>query len=563
MSIFKYVTNRFYLKSEYVKWLLNHSLPYMPKLGLLMVIGMISSSISIFLAIVTKEVIDSAMEGVLNRQSIFIYIAMICVTITISSITTLVGVTLDENFSFGIRKQLYSKIIESSWLDVSSYHTGDLMTRLTSDAENIAEGIIYTLPNILNLLLQMLLTFGILFYYDPIIAIFSLMIGPIAALISFIIGRRLKKLQIKVQETEASYRSFLQESLSHLLVVKAFSREKAFLDKLSYLRGENFHWIKELTKLGVVSSSIMSLTFQIGYIAAFAFGSTQVATGVITFGTMTVFLTLVNRIQGPIFELAGSIPQVVSMLASVERVIELQSIKLESYEPSKLEQSSMGIELSNIIFAYEGNNFLFDGTSTTIDSGDFVAILGESGIGKTTLVRLIMSFFNPNSGQIKFIDELGNTEESSASSREYIAYVPQGNTLFSGSIKENIQIGNVLADDQEIQHALKLSAADDFVMDLPQGIDTYIGEGGFGISEGQAQRIAIARALVKNSPILILDEATSALDEQTETRLLESLSKNVNKPTCLMITHRKSILKYCDKELNISKRKINLRELSL
>ena len=553
--------SRLHLNSEYVKWLVGYSKPFIPRIMFLLLIGFAGSGVSIFLAVVSKRIIDSALSGKISPGDIYLYVGMVFVTIIVTAFTTLVSVVLDERFSFGIRKQLYQKIIESNWMDVTKFHTGDLMTRLTSDAGNIAEGIIYTIPNIVNLLVQMIITFGVLYYYEPRMALFALIIGPIAAVISFLLGRKLKKLQVKVQETESAYRSFLQESLANLLIVKAFCNEEASTDKLIALRENRFYWVRKKSTVGVISSSSMSLTFQLGYIAAFAFGSYQVAVGQISYGTMTVFLTLVNRIQAPVFQLARNIPQIVSMFASVGRVIELQQIELEDRKPLTIIPNNVGVRLNELSFSYSGKEILFEGASAEIKPGDFVAIVGESGIGKTTLIRLIMSFLNPNSGVIEFFNEDGHREPTSASAREFISYVPQGNTLFSGTIIDNVRMGNILATEEEILESLKLASAYEFVCQMPEGVNTVIGEKGHGISEGQAQRIAIARAIVRKAPFMILDEATSALDDETEIAVLMGIKKMVPRPTCMMITHRHSVLPYCNQEIKIKKKEMVITDL--
>ena len=340
------------------------------------------------------------------------------------------------------------------------------------------------------------------------------------------------------------------------MIVKSFANEDYSAQKLTELRENRFYWVFRRTKMGLASSTVMSLAFQLGYIAAFSFGAFQIANGSITYGVMSVFLSLVNRVQSPIMALAQQIPKIVMILTSAGRIIELQNIPLEEKLENTIEQKNIGVEVKNLNFAYVKNESIFEDADLTINPGEFVAIIGESGIGKTTLIRLIMSFMGNYTGDITFTNASGESLPANASSRQFIAYVPQGNTLFSGTIRENIHMGNLNATEEEMIEALKMASAYDFVMDLPGGLDCVIGERGHGISEGQAQRIAIARAFVRHSPFLILDEATSSLDEQTELSVLEGLQKLDPKPTCLIITHRKSILKYCDRELKIENKKV-------
>lgn len=544
-----------YGNMQYIKWLFFYTKDYLPKLLLLMGVDFSNTFLTVGLAVVSKYIIDSATSGESILFAIMLYIGVVFITQALYAVNGMVSVLVNEKYSFGIRKQVYDKIIHSHWMDVKKYHTGDLMTRLTSDSGNIADGMVFVLPTMVRLFLELLLTFLTLFFYEPRLALFAAMLAPVAALTSLWLGRRLKRLQIKVQETESAYRSYLQESLSNLLIVKSFANEDFASERLTELRNERLYWIKKKNRLSVLSSTVMSLTFQIGYVAAFAFGALQLSKTLITYGTMSVFLTLVNRIQAPIIGLAQNIPKIVSVIASTGRIMELQSIPLEEKHKARLIPQEISLRLKNVSFGYSEDEVLHNIT-LDISPGEFVAVIGESGIGKTTLVRLIMSFMKEKSGEISFFHQNGEVETSNAGVRNYISYVPQGNTLFSGKIRENIRMGRLEATDEEIEYALILSAAKEFVSELPDGLDTIIGEHGHGLSEGQAQRIAIARALVRKAPLLILDEATSSLDSDTELHVLEGIKQLSPRPTCLIITHRRSILPYCDREVCIKDKEL-------
>lgn len=543
-------------QSGYFVWLMRYSKPFLGRITLMLIIDILLSLSSVALALVSKHIIDTAVQGANVMFYIAAYVVVVLLSELLTVMSSLISVMLNERFSFGIRKQLYEKIIHCHWMDVKKYHTGDLMTRLTSDAGNIADGIIYTIPSIIQLVIELLVTFCTLFYFEPLLAVLALLIAPIAALVSVLIGRRLKKLQVKVQQTEASYRSYLQESLANLLVVKSFANEKYAVERLVELREERFKWVLKKNRLGVVSSTIMGLAFNFGYIAAYTVGSIQISRNEISFGTMSVFITLVNRVQAPIMSLAQNLPKVVSILASAGRVIELQNLAEEERAEENIDTKQVGVEVKNISFGYVANEPVLNEANLTIKPGEFVAIVGESGIGKTTLIRLIMSFMSNYEGTIEFVNSKGEKERANALTRQFISYVPQGNTLFSGTIRENIHMGALDATEEEMIEALKMASAYDFVMDLPDGIDTVIGERGHGISEGQAQRIAIARALVRKAPFLVLDEATSSLDEKTELAVLQGIQNLTPRPTCLLITHRRSVLSYCDREICLSNGKI-------
>ena len=543
---------------HYVKWLMKYSKPYMGRIALMMIFSIMSTVVSLWMVQISKDIIDNATTGNKFVVWLVVYFVLMIALQVVGIVSTLISAVLSEKFSFGIRKQIYEKIIRSHWMDVKRYHTGDLMTRLTSDAGAIADGIIGTIPNIIILFVELLMVFVTLFIYSPLLAVFALLVAPVAALVSWILGKKLKKLQIKVQETESNYRSFLQESLANLLVVKSFSNEDYSVDRLTKLREERFFWVFKKTKMSIASSTVMSMTFQLGYIVAFAYGAWQISTGQITYGTMTLFLTLVNRVQGPIIGLAQQIPKVVSVLASTGRVIELQNIPVEERLPEVVTSDKIGVDIEKLTFGYT-DEIVLDDVSLNIKPGEFVAVIGESGIGKTTLLRIIMSFMGNYQGKVDFYDENGTKDTANANTRRFIAYVPQGNTLFSGTVRENIRMGNLNATEEEMWDALKLSAGYDFVKELPNGLDTVIGERGHGISEGQAQRIAIARAFVRKAPLLILDEATSALDENTEKEVIKGLQQLEPRPTCIVVTHRKSILAYCDREIKIENK--NMEEI--
>lgn len=538
---------------HYFKWLLSYSKPYAGRIILKMLMELSVTGMSLTMVAYSKRIIDNATTGNKFVSFLIVYVCLMIAMLFVENVLVLINTILNEKYSFGIRLQVYNKIIRSNWTTVEKYHTGDLMTRLTSDAGNVADGIINTIPQVIRLMIELVVVFFMLFSYSPLLACLGLCVAPVAGIASWWLGKKITRLQVKVQESEAKYRSFLQESLANLLIVKSFRNENYASERLTELRENRFSWVFKKTKMSMASSIAMSLAFQIGYITAFAYGALLIYRGEITYGTMTVFLTLVNRVQAPVMGLAQKVPLIVMILASAGRIIELQNIEVEPVSENTLERREIGVQVDNLSFGYTDETII-ENASVDIKPGEFMAIVGESGIGKTTLVRIMMSFLDKYSGRITYYDDKGNKEDNNAGMRDYISYVPQGNTLFSGTIRENIRMGKVDATEEEMLEALKLSAGYDFVMSLPKGLDTVIGERGFGLSEGQAQRIAIARAFIRKAPFLILDEATSALDEGTEQQVITGLMNLTPRPTCVIITHRKSILKYCDRQLLIDKK---------
>lgn len=541
----------------YFKWVLGYSKPYIPQLTFLMMIDLLSTFLYVWMAVIGKKMIDSATKGMVSDlwKIIILYVIVILGSEILSMLSQLISVVVNEKFVFGIRKKVFRRILDTNWLEISGYHSGDLMTRLTSDVQAISEGISTTIPTIIRLLVELLITFFTLAYYDLNLALFALLVAPIAMVASFLLGKQLKRLQLKVQQTESKYRSFMQESIANIMIEKSFCLEDYSEQRLEELRNERIFWVYKRSKVNMYASAAMGLSFQLGYVVAFAWGAVCIANKSISYGTMTVFLQLVNRIQAPIISLAHLVPKVISMLASAGRVVELQKLAKEKRTGESIFPYDIGVKVNNLTFGYTDEN-VFENADVEFKPGEFTAIVGRSGIGKTTLVRLIMAFTDKYSGDISFYNSKGETMKASPDARDFIAYVPQGNTLFSGSIRENVLMGKKDATDEEITAALKGAAAYDFVKSFPDGIDTVIGEKGIGISEGQAQRIAIARALIRKSPFLILDEATSSLDENTELKVLEGIRKWNPAPTCLLITHRRSVLEYCDREIVIKDKKM-------
>ena len=398
-------------QSQYVRWLFSYSRPYLGKIGLVVVLGVLNTVASLAMVQVSKSIIDNATFGNEFVRLLVIYMLLVFGMQALSVVNSLLTALLTEKFSFGIRKQIYDKIIQSHWMDVKKYHTGDLMTRLTSDAGNIADGIISTIPGIFLLVIELVMVFFTLFQYSRLLAVLALLVAPVAAFTSWLLGRKLKVLQGKVQESEAAYRSFLQESLANLLIVKAFANEEYSVDRLTRLREERFKWVFRRTKMSLFSSTTMSISFQIGYIAAFSYGVFQIANGSITYGTMSVFLALVNRVQAPVLQLAQQIPRIVMILTSAGRVMELQDIPVEEKQPEQIKPEGIGVRVEGLSFGYTAETVLED-TALEIRPGEFVAIIGESGIGKTTLIRLMMSFMSNYRGNITYFNQAGGAGKS-------------------------------------------------------------------------------------------------------------------------------------------------------
>ena len=532
-----------------VRWMLRVVSPYYRFVIYVFCISVVSMLISYGSTILGKYVVDDATTGDINFRNMALMCAATVVSIAVGVGSSILGSYIGEKFSFTIRQQFYNDIQRSAWLEISRFHSGDLVTRLTSDIGALADGMIGMLPRTILTFVQLAVAFFILFHYDRPIALFALVIGPVGAVCMVFFRKRYKKYQTALRECESDYRSFMQESLSSLTVVKTFRQEDANEQKLDGLKRRRLSLVMKNTTLGSVMGAVIRLVYSAGYVIAFCWGAYRISTGDITYGTLTVFITLVSQVQGSISGLAGVIPQMYNMLISARRIVEVAGLPKEEYGGRTDVPARVGVRAENVSFAYDREPVLRD-LSFFVAPGEKAAVVGPSGVGKTTLIRLLLALTEPRSGAIRYETEHGE-EDVSPDVRRFVSYVPQGNTLISGTIADNLRVGRENATPEEMKKALRLAAAEAFVEKLPEGLETVLSEKSGGLSEGQAQRIAIARALIGEKPVLILDEATSALDEATEAEILKNVSGELKDKTCFIITHRRSMLRYCDKVITL------------
>lgn len=535
-----------------IKWLAEKARPFIFSLLSIMFFKILIPLCGIGIAVESKKLMDAASSG-LNSQAVqaaLIFIVFILLDTAIDAASSILSAKTIENVSNGMRKDIFYRLSHTKWLEFSQYHSDDIMTRLTSDVRIVSEGIAGILPDVISLIFGIAASFITLMIYDPILAVLAFVLGPVSILLSRIFGTKLKEMHIRIQESESSYRSLLHELIQNMIAVKAFCVEKESANRVSKLQDERMKWVIKRSRLNAFSGSVLSLGFWAGFFLAFGWGAMRLSQGLTTFGTITAFLQLVDQIQGPFMDLAETFPQAVSAIASGSRLMELENIELENYDGEQPAWNQAGICMDKVSFSYGGGNTVLLNISFEIYEGEMAALTGLSGEGKTTLIRLMLSLIQPEGGHIYFTGRGGKVEACS-STRKLVSYVPQENMLFSGTIAENLRFGNDDASDMEIEEAVRASCAWEFIQSLPEGIHTSIGENGIGLSAGQAQRIAIARALIKKAPVLILDEATSALDVETEIRVLQSIKNSNPKRTCIVITHRPSAAGICHRVLEL------------
>lgn len=450
-----------------------------------------------------------------------------------------------------MRLQIFSRLLNSKWTMVRKYHTGNLTNRIERDVNDVTDFVTESIPAFVTTCVQFVGAFLFLFYMDNMLAVIIVCIVPFFILSSKLYVKRMKKLTHGIRNQESNIQSFIQETLQHNILVKTLDCFDVLTDKLENQQKVLHQTVIKRTKYATVSSALLNLGFATGYFVTFAWGATQLMHHQISYGAMLAFVQLVSQIQGPVRTLSRFVPIFINAFTATERLMEMEGIEQEMQKDAIDISSVALIDFNHITFQYnENGRKIFENFNFRIPAGSVTVITGETGSGKTTLIRLLLALIEPNEGNINIVDEQGNATPINASMRNNFAYVPQGNSLISGTIRSNVMLGNPIATENEIKDAL-LTAGADFVFSNDKGLDAPCGETGDGISEGQAQRIAIARALVSNRRILIFDEATSSLDKATEKKVLGNIIKQYRGSTLIFITHRGEVMKYASNELQL------------
>ena len=451
-----------------------------------------------------------------------------------------------------MQQRMLDRLLRAEWRGRNHHHSADILNRLEFDVNNVVNFLTETIPSTLSVLAMFIGAFLYLFSMDKVLAVIVIGIFPMFLAVSKIYVGQMRHLTRQVRDSDSKVQSVLQETIQHRMLIKTLESDSAMVERLGNTQSELRHRVVRRTKFSVFSNMVVNFGFAFGYLVAFLWAAIRMSAHTLSFGGMTAFLQLVNRIQGPARNLTKLVPAFVSVFTAAERLMELEEDPLEEQGTPIYIKAPCGIRLQNVGYAYEdgGGDKVIDGLSFDFKPGSCTAILGETGAGKTTLVRMILALVQPQDGKIEIYH--GSTHQTlSPLHRCNFVYVPQGNTLMSGTIRENLRLGKLDATDEEMLHALHVSCAD-FVNDLPDGLNTLCSEQGGGLSEGQAQRIAIARSLLRDRSVMLFDEATSALDPDTERQLLNNILSAHDK-TIIFITHRPAVIDYCDQTLKLEK----------
>lgn len=535
-------------------WVIKHTKQYRLVILMILISNLLTTLIRLKLAVSSKDLVDMVFtQG--GKEAIHtgvVFLAFLGTQIALSTLSKGLSIWNLEAVSNQLRSGLYEHLTKTSWIEYKKYHTGDILTRMTSDVGIVTESIIREVPEFISRVVSLVSAFVILCFYDSMLAVLGLITGPVILMLGLIFSTKFLNIYTTAQVAESKFRAYAQESLEHMLVIKTFCSEQESKSRWNHLlKNKMRSTLKKKAAMAIVGVVIIG-TCGVLYLPIIIKIGYELMKGIITYGDLVAYIQLLVLMQSPIIGLTTSIQKFTATTASVKRLMELEELKTEQIYVTSDHSTLTQIQLDHVNFHYISDSPVLSNLNMQIALGDVIGLVGKSGEGKTTLIHLLMQILSPCSGEIMIKEKEKEAATANGFIRKYISYVPQGNTLFSGTISQNLVIGCPTATKEEQMIALKAAGAWDFVDQTPKGIDTVIGERGMGLSEGQAQRLAIARALLRKAPILILDEATSALDAETEKEVLKEIFKDKTR-TFILITHRASILSFCNRVWKLSK----------
>ena len=557
----KYKSGAFREMWNETKWLYSYAAKYKWLIVIYIVIGLFATGLALAASLVTKNLINEVLGGKISAAAVALYVFLGLSGIAVSALNRRLSAKISLRVNNEIRADVFGKFISTTWEEVSAFHSGDLLNRINGDVSTVADSVIGWIPSVTIKSAQFIGAIAIICYYDAAMALLSLISIPAAALISSLLLRKMRSYGTKIREAGSELMSFFEESLQNIQTVKAFGLSQSLDGRLAQLQKIYYDTSLEYNALSVkVTSGMSVLGLFVSYLCM-GWCIFRLFTGAIDIGTMVLFIQLSSYLSSSISSLISSVPTVISATVSAGRIISVLNLPREEEDESLAarEIADFGeapeIEFRDVSFGYKNGGKVFSEVNLTVAPGEFAAFVGPSGGGKTTLLRLLLGLVKPQSGKAT-LSAKGKTTEISSVTRRIFTYVPQEKAMFSGTVAEMLRLFSPEATDEEINAALKAACAYDFVAALPEGINTPLGERGAGFSEGQNQRLAIARAVLRKAPVLLLDEATSALDLYTERRVLENITALCRGKTLIVMTHRESVLPLCDSVYRISGGKV-------
>lgn len=544
---------------KYLRWISKLAAPVAPMLTGAVLCQLVLVGIALCYVYISKSLVDVA-SGVGAggaRELVLLGCAMvltILLRIAFQSCISYVESKAEIKIANSLRQREFDKLMHLKSDYRKHWHSGDLVNRMQSDVSAVASSIGRVIPNLTGAVLKFSAAFAYMLVLEARLAWLLVLVIPVGVFGGRFVLRRTRALTLAVREGDGKVQSHVQESVQHLPVIQGLEYGANSSSELEMIQDDFYSKIMRRTRFSIVARILTALAFSLGYAIAFLWGVRGIWLGSVSFGLMTAFLQLVGQIQRPLLEMSEQLPSLFHCSASIDRLMEIEAMPGEEEGEALMMDGIAGVRLENLSFHYpDGEEMIFDNFSHDFKPGSRTAVIGETGIGKSTLIKLLMSLLQADSGRITLYDLKGNCAEASSRTRCNMVYVPQGNTLFSGSIRENLLMGKPDADESQMREALHRAAAD-FVDRMPEGLDSQCFEAGGGLSEGQAQRIAIARALLRPGSILLLDEFSSALDPETEELLLERLNDGSSDKTMIFITHRERVADYCDSILRLDRK---------
>ena len=540
---------------KYARWFIDNSRGIRLNILVRIMAGLLQTGLALCVVWLSKWLIDDvAMRGTMSEMAVqaLLIAAAVVAGVSIRQLNQYLANKAFIKKVAELRLAIFSQLFNQRLFEANDIHSGDVTSRMAKDIDAVSETLAVQLPQVVVMTIQLVGAFLLMRWFDSRLAWALILITPLAIIIGKYISHRLKRITLSIREDESRIMARIQESVELNVVLRALQGERWMQDRVEELQDRQTANYIRRSRFMVFSRFALGCTFGLGYMLAFVWGAYGLRTGAITFGVMTSFLQLVGQIQQPILSLLGAFPSIIYSTASIDRLKEMEhGEEKQSCDGEDITtRTLLGIRMDNVTFRYaKGDREVMSNFSHDFRPGTKTAILGTTGAGKTTLFRLILNFIQPDSGEVTFYGN-GFTHAADKSMRKNVVFVPQGNTLISGTIRNNLLMAKPDASDEELHTALHTSCAD-FVFDLPQGIDTVLSEHGGGLSEGQAQRIAIARGLLRPGAVFLLDEISSALDEDTERELFSRLFAARPSTTILLITHRKKVASLCDERLEI------------
>lgn len=537
---------------ECIKWLWRASAGVRTYVVFNSLVGILHVGASLVFVWVCKSLVDIVVSGSEKGLTPFVCIMTICMLMQIlaAAVEQHIARRSDIILKNRLRYRLFTGLMGGRWDGKEAFHTGDSLNRVMEDVRVVAESITNSVPAVIIAAVQFVAAFTFLFFLEPTLAWLIPAIMLLALLASKSYVSRMRRLTKDIRATEGRVQALMQESLQHRLVIHTLERIPFVSEILSARQEELKNQVLDKTEYSVFTRTLIQLGFSTGYAAAFLWGVFGIRSGAVTFGMMTAFLQLVGQLQRPVMNLSRQVSPLINSLTSAERLSEIESQPKAEAGMSCCLGTDVGIRFEDVDYSYpDGRRKITASFSYDFKPGTVTALVGETGVGKSTLIRLILGLISPDKGKVLLYNDVRSIS-ASVRTRCNIVYVPQGNTLMSGTVRDNLLLGDPSADEYLMKEALYYAAAD-FVYELPAGLDTVCGENGAGLSEGQAQRIVIARSLLRKGSLLLLDEPTSALDAETEEVLLKRLISRMEGRTMIIVTHRETALTLCSDILRL------------